>query len=191
MTTRVARSIALHRPDARTERLRNALLHVIVPAAIVATAIAASSSAHAELPKLPPLPPLPSLPGLPDIKINPPGVYGRVVLGNLPQPPLVFPQPVIVRPAPVAVQTQPVYLYVPPGHAKHWSHHCHRYQACNQPVYFVREEWVRERHAVRGHHHGHGRKPPPVYRGHAGDDDHDHDHGHGRGKGRGHGKDKG
>lgn len=182
MTTRVARRGALC-SLACAEPLRRAF-DFIVPAALLATAIAASSSAQAELPRLPPLPPLPQLPQLPDVKINPPGVYGRVVLGSLPPPPVLFPQPVIVQPAPVAVQTQPVYLYVPPGHAKHWSHHCHRYQACNQRVYFVREEWVRERHEMARGHHGH--KPPPVYRGYADRDDHP-----GHGKGRGHGKDRG
>jgi hypothetical protein len=67
-----------------------------------------------------------------------PGVYGRVEIGNRPPPPLVSPQPVIIvrepRPAPV----QPIYLHVPPGHAKKWSKHCHKYNACNRPVYFVK-----------------------------------------------------
>ncbi|MDH3321006.1 MAG: hypothetical protein OEO84_15140 [Betaproteobacteria bacterium] len=65
-----------------------------------------------------------------------PGVYGRVDIGNRPPPPLVNAQPVIVvrqgrAPA-------PVYLHVPPGHAKNWSKHCKKYDACNRPVYFVK-----------------------------------------------------
>lgn len=66
-----------------------------------------------------------------------PGVYGRVDIGNAP-PPVLYAQPVIItRPArPVAVQ--PVYMHVPPGHAKKWSKHCHKYNACSQPVYFVK-----------------------------------------------------
>ena len=72
------------------------------------------------------------------IGINQPGVYGRVDIGNYPQPVLVYPQPVIIAPAPVLVQRQPIYLYVPPGHQKHWGKHCARYNACGQPVYFVR-----------------------------------------------------
>ena len=32
----------------------------------------------------------------------------------------------------------PLYLHVPPGHAKKWSQHCARYNACNRPVYFVK-----------------------------------------------------
>lgn len=80
------------------------------------------------------------------IGINQPGVYGRIDIGNYPEPVLVYPQPIVVTPVPVAVYRQPIYLYVPPGHQKHWEKHCARYNACNQPVYFVQEQWVRERY---------------------------------------------
>ncbi len=66
-----------------------------------------------------------------------PGVYGRIEIGNAPPPPLVYAQPMIIYRQPVVVQ-QPLYLHVPPGHAKKWSKHCARYNACGQPVYFVR-----------------------------------------------------
>ena len=67
-----------------------------------------------------------------------PGVYGRVEIGTGGPPPLVYAEPVIIaRPAPT-VHLQPVYLHVPPGHAKNWGKHCKRYNACGQPVYFVR-----------------------------------------------------
>ena len=81
------------------------------------------------------------------IGINQPGVYGRIDIGNMPPPAVVYPQPVIIVPRPVAVVQQPLYLYVPPGHQKHWAKHCRRYNACGQPVYFVQEDWVRERYA--------------------------------------------
>src|SRR5579862_6234035 len=93
-----------------------------------------------------------------------PGVYGQVVLGNGPRPPVVYEQPMIVQPAPVVIgepPVEPIYLHVPPGHAKNWRKHCHEYHACNRPVYFVRsqeyepgfdrERWDRE----HGHGHGH------------------------------------
>jgi hypothetical protein len=99
------------------------------------------------------------------IGINQPGVYGRVDIGNFPQPRIVYPQPVVIVQSPVAVQQQPIYLYVPPGHQKNWSKHCARYNACGQPVYFVREDWVRERYEERHHQ--------------------DEDHGHGKGHGKG------
>jgi len=64
-----------------------------------------------------------------------PGVYGRVDVRNRP-PPLVYPQPVIIVEQPR--RAQPVYLHVPPGHAKNWRKHCHKYDACGTPVYFVK-----------------------------------------------------
>jgi hypothetical protein len=107
-----------------------------------------------------------------------PGVYGQVVLGNGPRPPVVYEQPMIVQPAPVVVgepPVEPIYLHVPPGHAKNWRKHCHEYHACNRPVYFVRsqeyepgfdrERWDRE------HGHGHGHHDDEH-----GDHDHDRDH---------------
>ena len=84
-----------------------------------------------------------------------PGVYGRVDIGNTP-PPVVYAQPVIIqRPArPVAVQ--PVYMHVPPGHAKNWGKHCHKYNACGQPVYFVKSaEYDEPGHKGGKGKHGH------------------------------------
>jgi hypothetical protein len=86
------------------------------------------------------------------IGIVQPGVYGRIDIGSLPAPAVIYPQPVVVVPSHVAVVQRPIYLYVPPGHQKHWSRHCAKYGACGQPVYFVQESWVRGRY---DHGHGH------------------------------------
>ena len=95
-----------------------------------------------------------------------PGVYGRVEIGNAAPPPVYYPQPVvIVRPPRAVVVEEPIYLHVPPGHAKHWSKHCRKYDACGRPVYFVRSA-----------------EYEPGYRRERGDDD----EGHGRGHGKGH-----
>lgn len=67
-----------------------------------------------------------------------PGVYGRIEIGTAPPPPLLYPQPIVIIQQPVLVQQQPLYLHVPPGHAKKWSKHCGRYNACGRPVYFVK-----------------------------------------------------
>lgn len=98
------------------------------------------------------------------IGINQPGVYGRIDIGAFPQPRIVYPEPVVIVQSPIAVHRQPVYLYVPPGHQKNWGKHCGRYNACGQPVYFVQENWVRERYEESHHHHdnrgknrGHGK----------------------------------
>lgn len=112
------------------------------------------------------------------VQIGQPGFYGRIDIGNAP-PPVVLSQPVWVQRQPVRVQ--PVYLRVPPGHQKHWSKHCARYNACATPVYFVREDWYQERYAApaeqregeRGRGRGHG-----------------DDHGKGHGKGHGGGRDR-
>ncbi|EER60055.1 conserved hypothetical protein [Acidovorax delafieldii 2AN] len=112
-----------------------------------------------------------------------PGVYGRIDIGNAPPPPLLYAEPVIIQRPAVMVPRSPIYLYVPPGHAKNWGKHCARYNACGQPVYFVKEP-------PRGPAYG-GR---PDYRN--GRDDRHWDDGHrggkhNRGEGRGEGRGRG
>lgn len=80
------------------------------------------------------------------IDINQPGIYGRIDVGQLPSVALVQPQPIIVAPPPAYVEQPPLYLYVPPSHQKDWRRYCRQYNACGQRVYFVRDEWVRERY---------------------------------------------
>ena len=81
-----------------------------------------------------------------------PGVYGRVDIGNQP-PPVVYTQPVIITQPARAVAATPVYMHVPPGHAKNWRKHCHKYNACGEPVYFVKSEEYES-----GHRHGKEKK---------------------------------
>ena len=117
-----------------------------------------------------------------------PGVYGRVNLGSGGPPPVVYAQPTIIEPAPAAVAVAPLYLHVPPEHARDWRHHCHEYQACNRPVYFVRSreydadyrrrpeaERRREEEAARAHELERARAYDHE---HAHDFDHHEDHGH-------------
>lgn len=103
-----------------------------------------------------------------------PGVYGRLQIGNTP-PPVIYAEPLIVHRAPPGVVMAPVYLYVPPGHAKNWPKHCAKYNACQQPVYFVKEP-------VR---------PGPVAAPGTWRADGDRGQGQGRGRGNGHGHDDG
>ena len=80
-----------------------------------------------------------------------PGIYGRVDLGGAPPPPVVYANPVvIVREPPRPVPVQPIYLHVPPGHAKHWSKHCRKYNACGVPVYFVKSEEYEPKKGKKG-----------------------------------------
>ena len=78
------------------------------------------------------------------VTVGQPGFYGRIDVGNFPPPVLVYPEPVVIQPVPVGVVYQPTYLHVPPGHAKHWSKHCRKYNACGRPVYFVQDQWYNE-----------------------------------------------
>jgi len=75
------------------------------------------------------------------VTVGEPGYYGRIDIGNFPQPQLIYAQPVVIEPVPVGVVAQPLYLHVPPGHAKNWRKHCGKYNACSQPVYFVSDNW--------------------------------------------------
>ncbi len=86
-----------------------------------------------------------------------PGVYGRVVIGTgTPPPQVIYPQPVIITQPAVVVQQAPIYMHVPRGHAKKWSKHCYKYNACNQPVYFVQND--HRDHGKDGDEHGRGGK---------------------------------
>ena len=75
------------------------------------------------------------------VSLGQPGFYGRIDIGNVPQPQLIYATPVIIQTVPVGVVRQPVYLRVPPGHEKKWSKHCRKYNACGRPVYFVQQDW--------------------------------------------------
>jgi hypothetical protein len=62
----------------------------------------------------------------------------------------------------------PVYVHVPPGHARNWRRHCHRYNACGHPVYFVKSAEYEPGYGKKKKHHHHGHK-------HGRDHDHDRD----------------
>ena len=125
------------------------------------------------------------------IGINQPGVYGRINIGNIPPPALIVPQPVIIQQRSY-VEAPPVYLYVPAVQQQNWSRYCGRYGACGQRVYFVRDEWVRERYEQehpgwdRGRHRGWDKK---ERHDDGKDKKHDEREGHDKGHGHGHGKD--
>ena len=79
-----------------------------------------------------------------------PGNYGRVDFGAAPPPPLVYSNPILVMPPPRrAPPPEPLYLHVPPGHAKDWSKHCRKYNACGRPVYFVMSDEYKPKKAKK------------------------------------------
>ena len=116
------------------------------------------------------------------IGISQPGVYGRIDIGRFPQPQVIVQQPVLITRQ--ARAPEPVYLWVPPGHQKHWRKHCGKYQACGVPVYFVQERWYQDHvmQPVRGDGHEHRGERREDRRDDRRDDRrHDRDHGKGHG----------
>ena len=111
------------------------------------------------------------------IGIHQPGVYGRIDIGDMPRPALVYAQPVIIAAPPVMYERRPIYLYVPPAHQANWGRNCSRYGACGQPVYFVQESWVRDQY----HREHDQRKAPKAYK-------QKNDKKHDKGRGKGHDK---
>ena len=125
-----------------------------------------------------------------NVQVGDPGYYGPLVVEERVHPVLVYPRPIVVNRG--VVHAEPLYVRVPSGHAKHWSKHCARYEACARPVYFVRDDWYtreyvphyREHH---GHHDGDGRRDERGGDGHGDGNGNGDDQGHGNGHGNGHG----
>ena len=115
------------------------------------------------------------------VSVGQPGFYGRLDIGSFPHPEVIYPQPVVIRPVPVGVVHAPLYLHVPPGHEKKWAKHCRKYNACDRPVYFVRDHWYEEVYVpeYQGRHGHNGGYDSDHGRGGRG-----HDKGHGGGKGK-------
>jgi hypothetical protein len=125
------------------------------------------------------------------IQFSQPGVFGRIDIGQYPQPQVIVAQPVIVAPPPAMPPPEPVYLWVPLEHRRHWERYCEQYHACGHPVYFVNHVWYRNnvlahrderREQYRGddRHREHGRSEEAHER-HEGRGHEEHEHEHGRG----------
>ncbi|RFP16251.1 MULTISPECIES: hypothetical protein [unclassified Duganella] len=130
------------------------------------------------------------------INIGQPGFYGRIDIGDYPQPQVIYREPMIVQRPVRYVESAPIYLRVPPGHAKHWDKHCGAYNACGQRVYFVQDGWYQNQYVPRYRdRHGDGRHEErhddrhDDRRDDRHDDRRDDDHGKGHGHGNGHNKD--
>lgn len=81
------------------------------------------------------------------ISIGQPGFYGRLDIGDYPQPQVIYRQPMMVEQVPAS--RPPVYMRVPPGHAKNWRKHCHEYNACGERVFFVQDKWYDREYVPR------------------------------------------
>lgn len=128
------------------------------------------------------------------LSVGDPGFYGRLDIGDYPAPQLLYSRPRIIERVPYG--RPPIYMRVPPGHARNWRRHCSAYNACDEQVYFVRDNWYnreyipryQERYGQRyeGRHDGRGDRRDHDHGGrndHDRGDGNDHDRG---GNGRGH-----
>lgn len=115
------------------------------------------------------------------VNIGQPGFYGRIDIGDYPypQPRVIYRQPRVVER--VYVEREPIYMRVPPGHARNWRMHCHRYNACGERVYFVQDNWYNHEYSPRYQEQHRDRQDyrRDNYRG-------DHDRGRRGDSGRGH-----
>lgn len=118
------------------------------------------------------------------VSVGQPGFYGRLDIGDYPQPQVIYAQPRIIEVVPM--ERPPIYLRVPPGHARHWDKHCHKYNACGERVYFVRDDWYNREYVPRYQERHRDRRDGRH-------DEHQNDHrgndkngGYGKGKGKDH-----
>ncbi|MBK7765590.1 MAG: hypothetical protein IPI44_05475 [Sulfuritalea sp.] len=82
------------------------------------------------------------------VSIGQPNFYGRIDIGDYPQPQVIYRRPIVIQRVVVA-PPPPIYLHVPPGHAKNWRKHCHEYGACGERVYFVQNNWYQREYVPR------------------------------------------
>lgn len=87
------------------------------------------------------------------IQLGEPGYYGPVSPYRIGLDQLLYPQPVLIQPGygpwGSGGYVQPIYLRVPPEQAQNWRYNCQRYEACNRPVYFVRDSWYNDTYGQR------------------------------------------
>ena len=117
------------------------------------------------------------------VSIGQPGFYGRLDIGDYPQPQVIYQRPIAIQRMPM--NRPPIYLRVPPGHAKHWSKNCHKYNACGERVYFVKDSWYNREYVPR-YQERHGERRDQRRdenrgdgRGNNGNDHNRNDHGRG------------
>ncbi len=99
------------------------------------------------------------------VNIGQPNFYGQLDPNGYPQPQLIYRQPKAIGRVPM--NQPPVYMRVPPKQAKNWRKHCKKYNACDERVLFVQDNWYnreyapryQEQHGGRGNNNnrGHGR----------------------------------
>lgn len=82
------------------------------------------------------------------IRIDQPGFYGTIDIGDYPPPRLIYRQPIIIE-RERGSHRSPVYLHVPRKHSKNWRKYCRQYHACDKQAYFVRDDWYNREYIPR------------------------------------------
>jgi hypothetical protein len=78
--------------------------------------------------------------------------YGRLDITGDAYPEVIDRQPIVAAPTgPETEYRHPIYLRVRPGHIKYWRKHCGEYDACREPVLFVRDDWYQREYVARTH----------------------------------------
>lgn len=118
------------------------------------------------------------------LSIGQPGFYGQLDIGDYSQPQVIYREPIVIER--VRVERPPIYLRVPPWHAKHWRKYCREYNACNERVFFVHDDWYNREYVPRYQERHRDRRDDRRYhdrnegRRNHDRDRHDRGHGHGR-----------
>jgi hypothetical protein len=81
------------------------------------------------------------------INVGQPGFYGQLDPNGYPQPRVIYRQPKAIGRVPI--NQPPVYMRVPPNQAKNWRKHCRKYNACDERVLFVQDNWYKREYAPR------------------------------------------
>lgn len=81
------------------------------------------------------------------LSVGQPGFYGRLDIGDYPQPRVIYRNPVVIQRS--VYDSEPVYLRVPNRHSRNWRRYCSQYNACGERVYFVRNDWYSREYVPR------------------------------------------
>ncbi len=118
--------------------MKRVLISVVLAAATISTSVLAAGV------------------GVP-VSIGQPGFYGQIDIDSFPQPQVIYRQPRIIERV-ILEERPPIYMRVPPGHSKNWRKHCHKYNACGERVFFVRDSWYQQEYVPRYREQHHDRR---------------------------------
>lgn len=86
-------------------------------------------------------------PAVADVGMGQPNFYGQLDPNGYPKPQLIYRNPKAIGRVPR--NQPPVYMRVPPKQAKNWRKYCKKYNACDERVLFVRDNWYNREYAPR------------------------------------------